>query len=115
MAQVVLRDGFRISRNAYDWLGDGVYFFQDAPNRAREWAAQRYGSDGVVIRSVIRLDDCLDLLDIQWNDLLVRAYHLFVEISERAGRGASSADVWRASAGPCSRELRREPCWPSSR
>ena len=64
-ARVVLRDGFRTSRNEYDWLGDGVYFFQDAPNRAREWAAQRYGSDGVVIRSIIRLDDCMDLLDIQ--------------------------------------------------
>jgi hypothetical protein len=23
-AQVVLRDGFRISHNPYDWLGDGV-------------------------------------------------------------------------------------------
>lgn len=83
-ALVVLRDGFRVSRNAYDWLGDGVYFFQDAPNRAREWAAQRYGDEGVVIRSVIRLDDCLDLLDIQSNDLLARAYYVFVELSERA-------------------------------
>jgi hypothetical protein len=85
-AQVVLRDGFRVSRNVYDWLGDGVYFFQDAPNRAREWAAQRYGSDGVVIRSIIRLDDCLDLLDIEWNAFLLRAYRLFVRASRRAGR-----------------------------
>jgi hypothetical protein len=80
-AQAVLRAGFRVSRNAYDWLGDGIYFFQDAPNRAREWARQRYGSDGVVIRSVIQL-----LLDIQWNDTLLRAYRLFVRASRRAGR-----------------------------
>ena len=84
-ALIVLRDGFRVSRNAYDWLGDGVYFFQDAPNRAREWAAQRYGADGVVIRSIIRLDDCLDLLDIQWNDLLIEAYTAVVEAAQRAG------------------------------
>ena len=85
VAQVVLRDGFRISRNAYDWLGDGVYFFQDAPHRAREWAAQRYGDDGVVIRSVIRLDDCLDLLDIEAGDMLAEAYASFVQLSERLG------------------------------
>jgi hypothetical protein len=85
VAQIVLRDGFRFSRNAYDWLGDGVYFFQDAPNRAREWAAQRYGSDGVVIRSVIRLEDCLDLLDIQWNVFLEAAYTSLVDIAQQAG------------------------------
>ena len=81
----VLREGFRISRNEYDWLGDGVYFFQDAPHRAREWATQRHGSEGVVLRSVIRLDDCLDLLDVQWNNLLGDAYTSVVEIAARAG------------------------------
>lgn len=85
VAQVVLRDGFTYSRNAYDWLGDGVYFFQDAPNRAREWAQQRYGADGVLLRSVIRLDDCLDLLDIEDGALLGEAYVSFVQISERLG------------------------------
>jgi hypothetical protein len=85
VAQTVLRDGFRISRNVYDWLGDGVYFFQDAPNRAREWAAQRYDADGVVIRSVIRLDDCLDLLDIKANDLLNEAYLAYVDTMRRSG------------------------------
>jgi hypothetical protein len=85
VAQTVLGDGFKSSRNVYDWLGDGVYFFQDAPNRARECAAQRYGVDGVVIRSVIRLDDCLDLLDIQWNDLLSDAYTSLVEFSAQTG------------------------------
>jgi hypothetical protein len=84
VAQVILRDGFTFSRNIYDWLGDGVYFFQDAPHRAREWAQQRHGQDGVVIRSVIRLDDCLDLLDIQWNVFLEAAYTSVVEASQRS-------------------------------
>ena len=79
----VLRDGFRVSRNAYDWLGDRVYFFQDAPNRAGEWAAQRHGDDGVVIRSVIRLDDCLDLLDIKAHALLYEAHVSFVQILQQ--------------------------------
>ncbi|HEU4883856.1 MAG TPA: hypothetical protein VFT45_16470 [Longimicrobium sp.] len=37
-ARRILSSGFEISRNEYDWLGDGAYFFQDAPLRAREWA-----------------------------------------------------------------------------
>ena len=29
---------FQFSTNTYDWLGSGVYFFQDAPHRAWDWA-----------------------------------------------------------------------------
>jgi hypothetical protein len=34
----ILNNGFRVSSNDYDWLGEGVYFFQDAPMRALQWA-----------------------------------------------------------------------------
>ncbi len=39
-AQSIERDGFKLSEKRWDWLGDGVYFFQDGPYRARalEWA-----------------------------------------------------------------------------
>jgi hypothetical protein len=33
-ARKIVVSGFRISSNDWDWLGDGVYFFQDAPLRA---------------------------------------------------------------------------------
>ena len=36
VALEIKRNGFRASENAYDWLGDGVYFWQDAPSRAWE-------------------------------------------------------------------------------
>ncbi|HEU0302829.1 MAG TPA: hypothetical protein VFR37_25430 [Longimicrobium sp.] len=35
-ARRILSTGFEPSRNEYDWLGDGAYFFQDAPARALE-------------------------------------------------------------------------------
>lgn len=70
----ILGTGFRYSRNEYDWLGDGVYFFQDAPLRAREWATRRYGDDAAVIGSVIRLEGCIDLLDIGWVEVLTEAF-----------------------------------------
>src|SRR5438046_8247688 len=70
----ILRDGFRISRNEYDWLGDGVYFFQDAPARAREWARDRWGDQAAVVGARIRLEDCMDLLDIRWAPILHEVY-----------------------------------------
>ena len=47
------------SENRYDWLGDGVYFWEHGPDRAAEWA----GPDGLVIGAVIELRGCLDLTD----------------------------------------------------
>jgi hypothetical protein len=37
----------KMSHNRYDWLGAGIYFWQDAPERARQWGnteIQRSGS-----------------------------------------------------------------------
>ena len=47
------------SENRYDWLGDGIYFWEHGPDRAAEWA----GPDGLVIGAVISLVGCWDLTD----------------------------------------------------
>jgi hypothetical protein len=73
-AQRILSSGFQVSRNEYDWLGDGAYFFQDAPARALEWALQRFGSQAAVIGAEIDLDDCIDLLDVTWQSVVREAY-----------------------------------------
>ncbi len=73
-ASAILANGFKASSNEYDWLGDGVYFFQDAPRRALEWARGLHGTEGVVIESSIRLIDCMDMLDIEWRTLLAEAH-----------------------------------------
>jgi hypothetical protein len=83
-AKTILEQGFLISRNDYDWLGDGVYFFQDAPHRALEWAAEHHG-EGVTIGSVIRLEGCMDLLDIRWFRTLNEIYDSFLRQMKRAG------------------------------
>ncbi len=33
-AETILGDRFLPSNNSYDWLGTGIYFWQDAPRRA---------------------------------------------------------------------------------
>jgi hypothetical protein len=37
-ARNILENGFFASDNDYDWLGTGIYFFQDAAIRAKQWA-----------------------------------------------------------------------------
>jgi membrane protease subunit (stomatin/prohibitin family) len=85
-AQRILSTGFEISRNEYDWLGDGAYFFQDAPARALEWALQRFGANAAVIGAEIDLDDCIDLLDIPWEQVILTAFDGFIGELTRAGK-----------------------------
>jgi hypothetical protein len=60
------------SRNSYDWLGHGVYFWENSPDRARDYARsllqRSKASRGrvrkpAVIGAVIDLGYCLNLLD----------------------------------------------------
>jgi hypothetical protein len=59
----------KLSTNAYDWLGEGVYFWEHGPQRAYEWAIEQAKLSGAkvrnpsVIAAKINLGVCLDLLD----------------------------------------------------
>jgi hypothetical protein len=75
----IQQNGFVASDNDYDWLGTGIYFFQDAPIRAKQWASQQHPEDPTVIRALIRLDNCIDLFDITWQPLLKHIYNSFRE------------------------------------
>src|SRR5712691_7761740 len=78
-AERIMNSGFTISRNEWDWLGDGVYFFQDAPIRAWRWAREHYSDSAAVVGAEIRLEDCMDLLDVRWSSVLAETYDRFVE------------------------------------
>ena len=56
-------EGFTVTRNEGDWLGPGVYFWQDAPARALFWAKRKF-KDAAVVRAQINLTACLDLLEL---------------------------------------------------
>lgn len=63
------------SRNDYDWLGEGIYFWENAPERALQWAVDHYGaSDAAVVGAVIQLSSCLNLMDKACNAELRAAY-----------------------------------------
>lgn len=68
------------SVNEYDWLGHGIYFWEFAPGRAREW-----GGKGGVIGAVIHLGAYLDLTDVHYTKLLGRGYEQVREVYEHRG------------------------------
>jgi len=53
------------SERVYDWLGHGVYFWEDDPERALRWARDGHSSNAIttpaVLGAVIDLGLCLDL------------------------------------------------------
>lgn len=81
------------SRNDYDWLGHGIYFWENDPVRARQWASEkgrRARNKGkpftpAVVGAVIDLGNCLNLTDARSNALLRIGYD-FLE-KTRSGFG----------------------------
>lgn len=74
-ARKIIDGDFFPSKNDWEWLGRGVYFWQDAPHRARAWAREwhtRKGYDGpiAVVAARIRLAAFVDLLDQEGMDLV---------------------------------------------
>jgi hypothetical protein len=88
----VVRDVFlrrrtlQYSRNDYDWLGYGIYFWEHGPQRAYEWAARSKNiKKPAVIGALINLGVCFDLLDTLHTDLLARLYPLYRKNCEETG------------------------------
>jgi len=79
------KSSLRNSKNDYDWLGHGSYFWDNSPSRALEFATflsklskntKNRISKPAVIGAVINLGFCLDLLDYQNLIFLDESYKL---------------------------------------
>lgn len=82
------------STNDHDWLGDGVYFWENDPRRAMEWAiagmSKPKGAKGrvekpFVVGAVIELGLCLNLLSRDSVEEVKVAHRLMLETMETAG------------------------------
>ena len=73
------------SNNSYDWLGNGVYFWEQNYQRAFEWASGKYGDDAAVIGAVIDLGYCLNLTDSSSADILRIGYDILKVRCEAIG------------------------------
>jgi hypothetical protein len=94
---VVFKKGVLLkpSNNEYDWLGSGVYFWENNYIRALEFA--KYLKENPphnkkqkiekpsVIGAIIDLGFCLDLLDSEYLKVLKEGYHLLKTSKEKFG------------------------------
>jgi hypothetical protein len=86
-----------VSRNKWDWLGEGIYFWEHGPARAMKWAEDRAAkarakgakdATPAVIGAVIALggDDVLDLTDVRFAPALKGAFTILRETYAKTGR-----------------------------
>ena len=80
-------EGLRASQNSYDWLGNGIYFWENSLDRAEEWAksyCDRYNGQHpneepkkpAVIGVVLSLGHCLNLTDYGSSSILKNGYEI---------------------------------------
>jgi hypothetical protein len=81
------------SANSYDWLGHGIYFWENSPSRALEFVehlqkypgrSRRRITKPAVIGAIIQLGYCMDLLDYQNLQLLKFGYQNLSRITNRS-------------------------------
>lgn len=83
---------FKISNNNYDWLGSGIYFWENNYERAIQYAKEdstRKDSKikkPFVLCAIIDLGNCLDLLDQKNLDFLKFAYESLKSDLKKEGR-----------------------------
>jgi hypothetical protein len=91
MAVVARKEVLRPGANRYDWLGTGVYFWEDDPKLAWGWAmhTSKQRPDWIqtpaVLGAVIDLQNCLNLVQTGASRILEAAYRDLVQEVERAG------------------------------
>ena len=72
------RASLRRSENTYDWLGHGIYFWENNPERALEWAeaAAKRGriQSPAVIGAILDLGHCLDLTETVGCEEVAKTY-----------------------------------------
>ena len=103
IGEAVLQGGsFEASDEAFDWLGPGIYFWENDARRALEWAHDKVAALGagepMVLGAVIELGRCLDLTTREDLELLSLAYESF-----RDARATSALPM------PENRDARTDP------
>ena len=82
------------SRNVYDWLGHGIYFWENNPLRAMEYAEvvrkhpERVSNPiwkPAVIGAIIDLGNCLNLLEAKSVEIVRQGYLSLLETYNKAG------------------------------
>lgn len=74
-------DDLHVSTNKYDWLGSGIYFWENDYTRALEFAQEYNKQEPFVVGAILRLGNCLDLTQRQSANILKLSYENLIEDS----------------------------------
>lgn len=70
---------FRQSNNDHDWLGSGIYVWEDGPDRALRWARKQHGRSAATVGVIVQLGNCFDLMDTRYTNDLQEGARMFHE------------------------------------
>ena len=86
------KTALRLSRNTYDWLGNGIYFWEHSPQRALEWAKSCVDNpkktkgqikEPFVLGAIINLGLCFNLTDVSNMQILQTAFGILHRYCEK--------------------------------
>jgi hypothetical protein len=91
------------SKNDYDWLGHGIYFWEYSPKRAQQFVKEKFErekrkEENAVIGAIIAPGLCLNLLDAKGLDFLKIGYEAL--LIERGGiellpKNGNNKHLWK--------------------
>lgn len=76
------------SNNNYDWLGSGLYFWEDSQARALRWSKENASGkikSPAVLGAIIDLGNCLNLIDSEHLDLVKIAHRTYLDLCAVSG------------------------------
>lgn len=93
-------ESLKTSNNTYDWLGNGIYFWENSLSRAIDWANSKFEvGNAYVIGAVLDMGYCLNLMDYGSAKILQTGYEILRADSDNTGaelprnRGKKGKDV----------------------
>jgi hypothetical protein len=88
--RILSGEPLRKSRNDYDWLGEGIYFWEYAADRALRFAEdqQRRGKvrTPAIVGALIQLANCFDLMDTKFTEELGVAFETLQKLHQVTDR-----------------------------
>ncbi len=80
--EILSKEGAHLeqSKSEYEWLGEGVYFWENSYDRALKWAIDRYSDRADVVGAVIVPGYCFDLTDSGCSEGLKEFSKIFEEL-----------------------------------
>lgn len=105
------KDILTASTNDYDWLGHGIYFWENNETRALQYAHEMMNrkvtsvKEPAIIGAVIDLGRCMDLMDSMYLQEIKDSYNIFSKAVLEMGRSLPENTAVGASTDKLMRRL----------